>query len=373
MQTSFKYRIFNRVVQLILPNSLSKSQLSELLAPLSLYPEVSADEQHEVEVEFVNSLSSMEALSSNPSNHSELNEGFVMHGIKYRVAVTKIGDILKYKVFLSPRRNFIVSYLSKLYSMDYATITQRLSQIFFEQVGVPSVYFNPDQLLIHSSCMLNPNGKAILIGGTGGVGKTSLEIELCRNRGFSFMSDDITVADSDGYAYPNLAFPKIYAYNTSGKPFLRKLLMKDRPFHDRIAWYLKLYFFGPSSVRRKISPEKIYGSYAKEKSRIEKYFILIKENREKIEIQRLDTSTAAHMSIAVMETEYADLNKHILWHEYYCRSKGKEPIVSFNNVKARWMEIFLKVFGNLNVFALFIPVSMKHEEFIRMASDIISE
>jgi hypothetical protein len=373
MQTSFKHRIFNRVVQLILPNSLSKSQLGELLAPLSLYPDVSSDEQHEVEVEFVNSLNYMEILSSNPSNHSELKEGFVMHNSKYSVAVTSNGEILKFTVYLSPRRNIIVNYLSKLYSMDYATITQRLSQIFFEQVMVPSVYFNSDQLLIHSSSMVNSKNQAILIGGTGGVGKTSLEIELCMNRGYTFMSDDISIVDSNGFAYPNHAFPKIYAYNTIGKPSLRRLILKDRSFHDRIAWHLKWILFGPASVRRKISPEKIYGSYATERAKTMKYFILIKEDRDDLLIQRIDTATAASMSIKVIETEYSDFNKHILWHEFYCNSKDTEPIVSLGGVKERWMIKFLEVFSNVEIYALFIPSGMNHIEFIQKVSDIITE
>jgi len=315
----------------------------------------------------------MEVLSSNPSNHSELKDGFVMHNSKFSVALIHHGEVLRYKVYLSPRRNLIINYLSRLYSMDYATITQRLSQIFFEQVMVPSVYFNSDQFLVHSSSMVNANNQAILIGGTGGVGKTSLEIELCMNRGYTFMSDDISVVDSDGFAYPNLAFPKIYAYNTIGNPYLRRLILKERSFHDRIAWHLKLQIFGYSSVRRKISPEKIYGGYAHAKAKAFKYFMLIKEHRDDLLIKRIDAATAADMSIAIMETEYSDLNKHILWHEFYCNSKGTEPIVSLSRVKQRWKERFLQVFSDVDIYALFIPSGMKHTEFVQKVSDIISE
>ena len=82
-----------------------------------------------------------------------------------------------------------------------------------------------DLSLIHASGVVLSNGKAILLGGTGGIGKTSLELELCLNEKASFLTDDIAVIDKEGFLWPNLSFPKIYGYNLAGNKALKRQLL----------------------------------------------------------------------------------------------------------------------------------------------------
>ena len=373
MQRVFKYRIFNRVVRITLSAALTKKQVEELLGPLTLYPEAANPEEADLEVEFAHTTGSHEVLATNPSNHSEMAHGFTLRYPKYEIAVKRIGDKLSFTVLLSRRkRNPLIEYLSRLYSMDYATITQRLSQLLFEQVLIPSEFFDPNRIPVHSSSMVAPDGRAILIGGTGGVGKTSLELELCMNRGYAFMADDISVVDTDGFVHPNLAFPKIYSYNVKGNPVLKKKVLSKCSVDDRLAWYFKYFFFGANSVRRKVSPRELFGGYANEKKKISKYYILIKEKREDIMISKIDASTAARMTIAIVKTEYSEFFNHILWHEFYCYAKGVNPIISMNDIRERWNRQLVKVFEQFETSLVFIPMGLEHRKFVQSVSDIIA-
>jgi len=100
---------------------------------------------------------------------------------------------------------------------------------------IPSIYFNKNLAPVHCAGVSDHENRAILIGGTGGVGKTSLEMELCRNYGCSFINDDISVLDSDGWVYPNLAFPKIYGYNLENNDKVKIYFLV--PCHFMINWH----------------------------------------------------------------------------------------------------------------------------------------
>ncbi|HZJ74624.1 MAG TPA: hypothetical protein VFC87_07460 [Perlabentimonas sp.] len=373
MRASNKYRIFGKVVEVCTDQSLSKHQVDELFEPISLYPEVSKSETSDIVVYFIVTPIKQPILARNPSVHSETKNGFIQHQQKYSVGIELVDEKLIFSIYLQPQAGKLKSYLSKLYSMDFALITSRLSQVFFEQVMVPSAYFNQNQFLVHSSCMLNPQSQAILLGGTGGVGKTSLELELCQNRGYKFMADDISVVDSDAFVYPNLAFPKIYGYNMVGNPNLYKKVMKGRSLQDRLAFKLKKTLFGSASVRRKVSPLKLYGGIKPSKAKIGKYIILVKENRTHIALEPISYSIAVKATLSIMQTEYSTFHNHILWHEYYRNAKGVEPIVSVDSVVAKWRELANSVFKSVNCYMLYIPLNIEHKKFINEACDLISQ
>lgn len=373
MSANSKYNIFGKVVEVCTDKLFTKHQVDELFEPISLYPKVNKSETSDIVVNFIVAPIKQTVLAKNPSTHSETQNGFIQHQQKYSVSIEKIEERLIFSVYLQPVAGKLKSFLSKLYSMDFALITSRLSQVFFEQVIIPSTYFSQSQFLVHSSCILNPRSQAILLGGTGGVGKTSLEIELCQNRGYKFMADDISVVDSNAFVYPNLAFPKIYGYNMVGNPELYKRVMKGRSLQDRLAFKLKKSLFGPASVRRKISPLKVYGGVEPNKAKIEKYFILVKENRADISLEPISYIIAVNATLNIMQTEYSAFNNHILWHEFYRNAKGEESIISVNSVIAKWKELANSVFKNVNCYMLYIPLHIEHKQFIKEACDLISQ
>lgn len=373
MGANSKYYIFGKVVEVCVDKLLTKHQVDELFEPISLYPRANKGEVSDVVVNFIVGPIKQALLAKNPSIHSEIQNGFIQHQQKYSVGIERVEGRIIFSIHLQPIAGKVKSYLSRLYSMDFALITSRLSQVFFEQVMVPSIYFCDNQFLVHSSCILNSRSQAILLGGTGGVGKTSLEIELCQNRGYKFMADDISVVDSNAFVYPNLAFPKIYGYNMVGNPKLYKRVMEGRSLQDRLAFKLKKTLFGPASARRKVSPFKIFGGVEPNKAKIEKYIILVKENRTDITLEPINYSIAVKATLSIMQTEYSAFNNHIFWHEFYRNAKGEETVISVDSVMAKWKELASNVFKSVNCFMLYIPLHIEHKQFIKEACDLINQ
>lgn len=373
MRANSKYYIFDKVIEVSTDQLLTKQQVVELFEPISLYPEANTTETSDIVVSFIVSPVMQPVLARNPSIHSEIRNGFVQHLQKYSISIEMVDKRLFFSVYLQPTAGKLKSYISRLNSMEFALITSRLSQVFFEQIMIPSIYFSENQFLVHSSCMLNTKSQAVLLGGTGGVGKTSLELELCQNRGYRFMADDISVVDSNAFVYPNLAFPKIYGYNMAGNPQLYKKVMQGRSLRNKLAFKLKKTLFGPASVRRKISPLKIYGDIEPNRVKIGKYIILVKENRADIALKPINYSIAVNATLTIMQTEYSAFHNHLLWHEFYRNAKGEEPIISVDSVITKWEQIASEVFKNVNCYMLYIPLHIDHQQFIKEACDLIGK
>jgi hypothetical protein len=258
-------------------------------------------------------------------------------------------------------------------SMEYTSKAEMIGQICFEWFLVPSVYFDEHKCLLHAAGFVTDQGEGILVGGTGGVGKTTIELALCFNGSYQFLCDDIGVVGKDGQVYPNLAFPKIYGYNMENNPVLKAHVFKDRSLLDRGSWAYRYFAKGPKKVRRKISPKKIFKGYASDPVPFAKYAILLRENRDDIQVADIDKETAIDMSIDVMLTEYSHFHNHIQWHEYNHRVMDTPPILRLDETIARWKACMRTAFEDVRICTVRIPTAISHEKFMTEIPDIINE
>lgn len=362
------YNIFGKKVQFQLLGN--EKQVQTFTEQFSLYSLLENNDHPDLKI-IIGGTIHKDILSINPKIHHEIKNGF--RGLYPKILVEyKYDDIFNAHIVLEKKKNSFIEHLKKLNNIQFSSIDERLAQIIYELVLVPSVYFDNQKFLVHSSAFKKSNGGAILIGGTGGVGKTSLEIELCMNHGFSFISDDISVVDVNSNIWPNLSFPKIYAYNLKNNPILNSRIFSKRSLYDKFAWKLKHFLNGPSGVRRTISPVDAYGSYEKKETKIEKYYILNKRNVKEISCEKIDSSKAAAMSLYVMQTEYFSFNNHVLWHEFNCEVLNSNPILNLHLVLNRWLEESEKVFSKIDCYLINIPFNIDHKEFTKIVGDLIA-
>jgi len=82
-------------------------------------------------------------------------------------------------------------------------------------------------VLLHSACMV-VDGKAVLLSAQTDTGKTSTVIKLVRERGYQFLSDDMTIISPDGSAicYPK---PMTLSYHT-----MQVVNEQDLPLRERV-------------------------------------------------------------------------------------------------------------------------------------------
>jgi hypothetical protein len=78
------------------------------------------------------------------------------------------------------------------------------------------------------------DGHAVALAAWGGVGKTSLMLQLVQHRGWQFLADDLAVLDDSGAVYRSPWRIPVYAHSLDGKGELRRRLFTGRGLVDRL-------------------------------------------------------------------------------------------------------------------------------------------
>lgn len=114
---------------------------------------------------------------------------------------------------------------------------------------------------IHASAMYSESlRKTLLISGWGGVGKTSLTSYAYSGApgDWAFLSDDLSIIDSNGFVWPNSLAIHYYPYNLRGFHTLSERLYRLLTPIDREHWKLREKLFGSSGVVRRIDPHALW-------------------------------------------------------------------------------------------------------------------
>ena len=264
-----------------------------------------------------------------------------------------------------------MSFLRKMINMEFATRDERIAEILFEGALVPSTLFDKDKSIVHSSGFSKKN-RTIIIGGTGGSGKTSLEIELCLNKNYKFLNDDIAVLNNIGEILPNLAHPKIYAYNLVNNKRLGKLLFENLSIRNKLTWHLTNHLFGPASVRRRLFIKNNL-EFSSESHILTHYFILSREDIEKIVIQKIEPDVAASLHMNVILAEYNLFFNHLYWHEFNSTLDGNDSIIKLKDIKSNLSNNAYSTFKKTNNYIIRIQFHINHQEFIKKTVQLIEE
>lgn len=348
-----------------------KTVKKSLEEQFSYYPNFETGLSPDIVINVCKDLNHLEVIQKNPSIHSELKNGFLIEFRSHSVAYCKQNEIINIDFSLKPSGSPLLRFLRKFNNEEFASREDRIASMIFETVIIPSLLlFDNAKLIIHSTGIVH-NSKAMLIGGTGGCGKTSLELELCLNKGLEFINDDIGVISNKDEAMPNLAHPKIYAYNVVGNPELRNKLLSDKSILNRIQWFVKQKIFGQASVRRRLLVDNY--NYAAGSIPVSKYFIMVKENIDDIKAEETTVSSAVKMTVKVILTEYCEILNHVNWHEFNSISAGKNPIVKMDDVINNLERNAIRLFEKTKNYIIRIPLNISHKEFIKRTSQILEK
>jgi len=355
-----KYKIFGKVIEI----NNKVSVLDNILnTEMDLYP--ASEMPVEISINIVDKLPHKSNEYRSPSIHSTFDGGF---GYKTMHAEVLFNTTNGLEVFVKPTIN--ESKIAKMRSIDFSTSVTRFGMVLHELVLVPLMYFIDSRALIHASALVGPSNKAILFGGTGGVGKTSLEIHFCNKLNYKFIADDISIIDNVGYIHPNLSWPKIYAYNVNGDIELEKKLLGDKGFLDKRMWKYKIKSSGPDKVRRRLKPTH-FGA-VQEKVEIGRYYFLSKSNVNEISINKIEIFDAVEMTVDIIMSEYSVFNNQLYWHEYNSRLANSKPVLSMNSVKQNWKDTLTETLRRVDCYVINIPLVIDHAEFLTVLGNLIS-
>lgn len=299
--------------------------------------------------------------SNSPSIHRTYNDGFLAYFGGNKVLYEKSDKI---RVFIELKQS--KSFIRKFMNMGYRYNHENIGQFLHELVLVPLNFFKKNRSIIHASTMKHlDNGRCIMIGGTGGVGKTSLELSLCRDHGYSFISDDIAILDRERNVYPNLSHPKIYAYNVRGNKQLERDIFKRRGFIDRLQWNTLRRLRGDDKVRRALSPKELYKSYENNSCKADDYYVISRSSDvDEVTFKKISPETAAYISRDIIVNEYHSFFQHVRWHEYNCAIMGFQPILAVHEIFSEFEAVYSNFFKDVNCYSVKVPVDHSHKRFL---------
>ena len=305
-----------------------------------------------------------ELISQNPKQHYFYKNVFFIEDKLSNIAFVFNDERKLKKVYF--KINYAKSrsrrIIRKWFNMQFTNRIENVGQIFHENVLIPLSFFYKNLTPIHAAG-ISINEISYLLGGTGGVGKTTIELEQCFRNKYTFITDDIAVVNNKGEVYLNNNHPKIYGYNLVGNPLLRKKLFKNTTLLNKIHWNLHKKIFGLNKVRRKTSPKDVFQNVLNKKQELNNYFILSKHTISKIEKEKLTKEQAIEMTISILFTEYQYFFNHIYWHEFNALSNNSKPLTSVKEIKEQWTENLTTVFNNVEITLVKIPIDLSHAEF----------
>ena len=203
--------------------------------------------------------------------------------------------------------------LRPLIDYEMHRVHEDFGRIIHEQILTTYIQMTQAEqyTFVHGAAMVTPSGSGVIFGGHGGVGKTSIALEMGRRHDWAFLSDDLTLIDSQGNVFFNANRPKIYAYNVLGDPGLEALILKDRSRANSLHWRLKKRW--PDRVRRSVLPTRLYERV--ETSAPLRYMLMIeREETPELTLRRVDGDAFVARTIEILRYELR---------------KAAEPVESF--------------------------------------------
>ena len=296
-------------------------------------------------------------IANNPSSHFEYEEGIGVNWGGYSVVWTKNEAKLPPTVYfylnVSERRM-----VNKLKGMQFTHPFEEIGQIFHEGVLQPTLllFFSDRLTLIHGSAVSSPSGHALVFGGTGGVGKTSLELELILHKGYSFIADDISILNKEGSLIPNFNLPKIYGYNLLGYEHIEKKLFVGKSFNDKLWWKVQKTLRRPNKFRRRADIDNFYSGKKAPTSDLKRFIILYRSNVKEPHFTETSPQKVAKMNTAVMYTEFARLFNALKFHEFNREKDDREKMFSFKELMEQSEVILIKSLEKTDCGVLQVPM-----------------
>lgn len=158
----------------------------------------------------------------------------------------------------------IASPITRLASRDSSTLLEIAAKnTIYEIIDTVGAYRLPmiDATMLHASA-LSRNGRAVVLAGTGGVGKsTTLLAAMEQDPTWSYVSDDMLILESNGRISRHPKRIQVYAYNVAALPALESSILSRMSTGRRRTWEVRARVLGPKQARVRIDAEDLFGSH----------------------------------------------------------------------------------------------------------------
>lgn len=363
-------KIFSKHVRVDL--NIDKKTATIIKNELKYYPNsLSSKPDIEIEITYFNESNMPTVNVRNPKIVMEAKNAIIFDYGSYYVMWNPQSTPLKATLFIKKIPGLKRMY-TKFRSIQFLSIEESVGQILHENILVPLSYFFNDIAPIHGSCISNKNGNSVIIGGTGGSGKSSTLLSFIDSDSYFFVSDDIAIINSAGNIFPNYALPKIYAYNTKDDKNLESRILKNRSLIDKIMWHIRKGK-NPSRVRRRVYIEKLWNIDKKASFDMKYYLILYRGNFNDITLEKISATDAVEASLNIIFTEYWNFNTKIMWHKFNSIFYKRTPFVSIESVYNNWKKIYENAMKKCKNYLVKVPTNMPNDVFKVKIKEIIMD
>jgi hypothetical protein len=250
----------------------------------------------------------------------------------------------------------------KIANSKYASIEDMMYQGFIWDVLQPMLqicFLNHNRTFLHGSSLVDKSGNVAIFTGWGGSGKTSISSYILLNdiKGYSFLSDDLSIIDVGGKVYYNPTYIHLYPYNMPSFPKLELTLRNHQSgLIDKIQWDVRKKLYGPKGVCRRVSPKDIYHNNLGESGKLDKVFYFQRYSGDNIIIEKTSSELMSKLTSNVIYYEIKNWVNFLS--AYNCT-----PIVSdtslpnINEFINKTQECLEAAFKDKNIYTIKVPIS----------------
>jgi len=334
------------------------------------YPRLSAGEAADIVIRMLGDKDAdpTPVRAMNPSIHREYADGFRADWPYFSATWRRSPESVA--VDMRVRRRF-QSWYRKLRNAEFHSPEQDIGKFLHELVlvGTAQMFFSNRLLFLHGSGLTDPDGRGVVIGGTGGVGKTSLALELGRRADYRFLADDLVGVGAEGTVYYNGSWPKIYAYNTAGDRDLEQAILRGHTSANRLHWRLLKRF--PSRVRRAVEPGSLFGEPS-ESAPLRRLYLVFRTDVADISVSFCPPTDAAILWARVCHIELGELGRHVAWSAYNRSLLGLPPLVPDWGPEA-WAAKLVSRLACANCYTVRVPQGMANMEYRRHMAEVLTQ
>ena len=354
------------------------STVSKILySELSIYPEIKNDCDTVVDKDiFViedNSFFKQYKFSRNPKIQFYNNE-IVGYSLGIATIYWNIKNNKDIYFLMHSGSHGLAGLIRKIRDIQFCSVEEWSGQAFHESLLVNSLAFEKDMFVLHGSSMATEDGRVVLIGGTGGCGKTSTVLSLGKRHDMYFVSDDICPISVEGRVYPNYAYPKIYAYNTIGNDMLEKKVLEGESILSILQWKLRRRV-NPSSVRRRKAPSELFNVLSEnglDKLRIDSYYMLNRsECVSEFSIRRIDLKTAVDASMLIIHNELFLFLNQVSYSKVNALYSGEDFQYDVDSIISNWAFNMRSAFVDVPIYQVNVPFNYDNELLKEQMTNII--
>ena len=303
----------------------------------------------------------MEALGRNVyGRRGELLVLFASKPLSYWTYI-KGNELWRISVWARFKVGKLAGWIYKQLSRTYLGPRELLAYLTINGVIEPWYLFlhEGNGALIHASAV-EKKGEVTLFTGLRGIGKTTISSLLIFERGYRFLSDDITFLTADGNVVLYPRYLMVYPYSVREVEAMGRKLGGYLGALDKANWRLRSFLLGERGVRRRVSPLVMYGE-GKIAKRGELHRVVFLRRGRELKYRELTPEEMALLNLSVLELEYGRYVRLLrLW------ERSGFSTVKLSDVRRRVYGVYLRAFERAHLYELTLPVGARWEDVIKL-------